>query len=584
MAAVQNKTSIESSTATPSNSKKRFRANGRPFKKRKIHHKPVKEGSAEEVLLADIRHLLAAQKLEGESAETIDAQDELQASTSLPEPFTEIEVTIDELSSTGDGLALSPDSDHTYVVPFTAPGDTVIIKVIKRFPDEHYTLADFVKVVKPSPQRNDSLIRCPYFASCSGCQFQMLSYEDQLAHKKTIVEKAYRNFSGLASELIPSIGSTIGSPLQYGYRTKLTPHFDGPPGSRSRKNRGNGVEKKVFEEVPPIGFMKKGTRKTIDIEDCPIGTNAVRMGMKKERKRVSEEIGKYKRGATLLLRESTKRIPNTQNADEIPLTTASIKETPNPAITDNEETIIINHPTYTSHKTCITDSNATSTEYIDSYIFTNPAGAFFQNNNSILPIFTEYIRSHILPSSNPTQNPTTTPHPDPKPIKYLIDAYSGSGLFSLTLSSLFESTTGIDISSSSIKSATTNASLNNLSEKCSFLAAADASALFTQITYPADETVMVIDPPRKGCDDVFLNQLVAFAPKRVVYVSCNVHTQARDVGVLVGGVGDSEGRYEIESLRGFDFFPQTGHVEGVAILRRKDGNVGISEDKEASDL
>ncbi len=578
MASVPVNTPVESSNAPSGSSKKRDYGNGRPFKKRKIYHKPVKEGSAEEVLLADIRHLLAAQTFEDPSTGITDNEDVPQASPNLPEPFTEIEVTVNELSSTGDGLAISPDSKHVYVVPFTAPGDTVTTKVIKHFPDEHYTLGDFVKVIKPSPQRNDSLIKCPYFASCSGCQFQMLSYEDQLAHKKTIIEKAYRNFSGLAPKLLPPIGPTIGSPLQYGYRTKLTPHFDGPPGSRSRKDKRNGAEKKVFEEVPPIGFMKKGTRKTIDIEDCPIGTDAVRMGMKRERRRVAGEIGKYKRGATLLLRESTKRIPKQDGEDTS--SAASIEENPTQTIINGEETIITDHPTYTSHKTCIADSNATSTEYIDSYIFTNPAGSFFQNNNSILPVFTEYIRTHILPSppSNPsspsTTIATTTTDANP-PIKYLIDAYSGSGLFSLTLSPLFTSTTGLDISSTSITSALHNTSLNTLSQKCSFLAAADATSLFSQITYPPNETIVIIDPPRKGCDEVFLKQLVEYGPRGVVYVSCNVHTQARDVGYLV-----REGGFGVESLRGFDFFPQTGHVEGVAILRRRDGEGEEEEEKE----
>jgi tRNA (uracil-5-)-methyltransferase len=113
--------------------------------------------------------------------------------------------------------------------------------------------------------------------------------------------------------------------------------------------------------------------------------------------------------------------------------------------------------------------------------------------------------------------------------------------------------------------------------------AADAPELFKSVSgYDADETVVVLDPPRKGCDASFLSQLLQFAPRRVVYVSCNVHTQARDVGLLVRGEveglggkgGEEEGgkrvRYEIESIRGFDFFPQTGHVEGVAVLNRVD--------------
>ena len=205
-------------------------------------------------------------------------------------------------------------------------------------------------------------------------------------------------------------------------------------------------------------------------------------------------------------------------------------------------------------KTCITDQNAIATEYIDQYAFNNTAGAFFQNNNSILPRFTTYIRDHILPAPSHTAIP----------IRYLIDAYCGSGLFTITLSSLFSASTGIDIAPPAIKAAHENAKSNNIAN-ATFMTA-DASALFVKVTYPPEETVVVVDPPRKGCDANFLEQLLLFGPRRVVYVSCNVHTQARDVGLLVEGKGGA--RYDLESLRGFDFFPQTGHVEGVAVLNR----------------
>jgi tRNA (uracil-5-)-methyltransferase len=499
-------------------------------------------GNNEEILLEDVTALLKTVDLRKDGSKT---------SKSLPEKFTEIEVTIKEISSTGDGLGFQDgsDSDQVYVVPFTAPGDTVTARPFKHFEKEKYTMADFVKVSAPSPHRDQSLVKCPYFSSCSGCQFQMLPYDYQLQHKRSIVEKAYKNFSNLPSELIPAIGDTIGSPLQYGYRTKLTPHFDGPPDARRSDGR-NGI-KRTFKEVPPIGFMKKGTRSTLDIEDCPIGTEAVRNGNKRERKRVADNIGDYKRGATLLLRESTERIPKADYD-------ASAEKNGGAIVEDKGE--------HVHRKTCITNPNAESTEFVDDFQFVNPAGSFFQNNNSILPVFTQYIREHILPS---------TPGHE---IKHLIDAYSGSGLFTITLSSLFKSSLGIDISSSSIQSATTNARLNNLHESSTRFIAADASKLFASIESPATETVVMIDPPRKGCDESFLRQLVDYGPARVVYVSCNVHTQARDIGVLVGGIpgadggfGKGKGCYEIESLRGFDFFPMTGHVEGVAVLRRKDG-------------
>lgn len=531
--------------------KKRQHQGGGRAPKRQRKEKPVKEG--DEVLFADVRALFAAQKLtedpvkvEGNGNTDADAENAVGSTSTdgaeLPVPFTEIEVRVLEISSTGDGLAIHPSSNQIYVVPFSTPGDLVKVKVIRHNREEHLSHADFVSVVEAGPLRDDSRISCKYFGACSGCQFQMMDYPSQLQHKKTIVEKAYKNWSHLPAELVPAIQDTIGSPLQYGYRTKLTPHFDGPPGSMSRKEKMAG-KRLYFEEVPRIGFNRKGLQHTMDIEDCPIGTDAVRMGMKRERKRVGEELDKYKRGATILLRESTLRV---KNEDEKASQTIP-------------DTIKTSTDSVTEFKSCITDNNGTSTEYIDDFVFTNTAGAFFQNNNSILPSFTQYIRDHIMPPNSSASDP---------PIKYLIDAYSGSGLFTITLSSLFTTSTGIDISGPSITSARENAKLNNLpSSQCNFIAA-DAPELFKSVAYPRDETVVVIDPPRKGCDESFLTQLLKFGPKRVVYVSCNVHTQARDVGVLVKGMEEGGTKYEIESLRGFDFFPQTGHVEGVAVLSR----------------
>ncbi|MCJ1258105.1 tRNA(m5U54)methyltransferase [Lignoscripta atroalba] len=534
-----------------------------------IKKSSAKEGSNEEVILADVRRLLATQNARDEDTGNADAKADPSSTPSTyvpPERFSEIEVKIVEQSSTGDGLGLSANLDHVYVVPFAIPGDVVQAKVVNYFAKDNYTSTDFLKVIEPSTRRDDSRARCPYFSRCSGCQFQMLSYEDQLAHKKTIIQRAYQNFSTLAPQFIPTIGETIGSPLQYSYRTKLTPHFDGPPGSQHRRGNRDGQDRKGFEQVPPIGFMLKGTRKIIDIEDCPIGTDAVRIGMKSERERVAKEIASYKRGATLLLRESTSRIERSRkDTEDSALTVPAKPEVDQPVNAearldippnqDEEGMIGIADPEYIESKFCITDSNATSTEYVDNFVFSNTAGAFFQNNNSILPSFTAYIRDHILPPASTDEI---------QPPKYLIDAYCGSGLFTVTLSSLFASSTGIDISPASIVSANQNAKANNISN-ATFMTA-DAPALFKEVNYPPMETVVVIDPPRKGCDDAFLQQLLGFGPRRVVYVSCNVHTQARDVSVLVDGRGDC--KYDIESIRGFDFFPQTGHVEGIAILNR----------------
>lgn len=517
-----------------------------------------KSNEFDEVLQLDIDKLLKKNKPEVDSA----ADAPTPPPSTLPELFTEIEVAVEEISSTGDGLALSENKDHVYIVPFTVPGDKALVKVVRHVKQLSYSVTDFLKVIEPGPQRRDDAIGCKYFGKCSGCQLQMLSYEDQLAHKKRIVEKAYANFSGLIPDLIPAIGDTFPSPQQYGYRTKLTPHFPGPPGGRNKDIPESELQ------VPPIGFTYKNQRRHLDIEDCPLGTDIIRQGYKSERKRVAENLSKYKKGATILLRETTSRTPKEVSADAndnsdskptVPIT----YENKNKPEQESGDVITIDRPTYTEEKRCVTDQNATSVEYIDDYLFTNKAGAFFQNNNSILSGFTEYIRQQSLaPNTDTSSSAANTP----SPIKYLLDAYSGSGLFTITLSPLFKSSLGVDVAGDSIISARDNARANSLPN--TGFAAADAATLFKDVPYPADQTLLVIDPPRKGCSEDFLQQLLTYGPRRVVYVSCNVHTQARDVAVMVQGDQKKGLRYDIESIRGFDFFPQTGHVEGVAVLNK----------------
>ena len=529
----------------------------------------------------------------------------------------EVELEIVQLSSTGDGLAYNAAKDHVIIVPFSVPGDRVLAKVYKW--EGHHSLADFIKVVRPSQSREGITPKCKYFAKCSGCQLQMLPYADQLEHKRNIVQRAFLNFSGLKPEQISEVEPTMGSPLRYGYRTKLTPHFDGP-------KRVRGQQKPTLQEPPVIGYNVKGKRQVMDIESCPIGTDILQQGLSIERAHVQKNFSQYRNGATILLRESTRREygppkedPNASIGTEVSQTeeeavsfsTFSPTEGtleilppnttlhPNPHqtfldttlthSTSNQPTITTTYPTHTDHKTYTSDNSALTTEYVTvttdpltipaqtrTYKFTNIAGSFFQNNNAILNPFTSYIYSKCLPPPSTTLG-TSSPSPQ---IKYLLDAYSGSGLFTLTLSSLFTSSLGIDVDARSITRARLNALQNALApESCGFIDA-DASALFADVPYPPDQTLCVIDPPRKGCDRAFLKQLRRFGARRVVYVSCNVHSLARDVGVLVNGFKSNGGggkdgkeedglyRYTVESIRGFDFFPQTGHVEGVCVLNR----------------
>jgi tRNA (uracil-5-)-methyltransferase len=127
-----------------------------------------------------------------------------------------------------------------------------------------------------------------------------LSYEEQLKIKQDVVRKAFANFSQLDASLVPAIGPTLPSPLQYGYRTKLTPHFQAPPtGGKKRqwKGKGKGVEAPATEAAVEsgqgekewevtIGFEQKGRKRIIDIEECPIATKVINEQMTIEREKV----------------------------------------------------------------------------------------------------------------------------------------------------------------------------------------------------------------------------------------------------------------------------------------------------------
>lgn len=259
-------------------------------------------------------------------------------------------------------------------------------------------------------------------------------------------------------------------------------------------------------------------------------------------------IDTYKRGATLLLRDSL-AIPGTEPGAEDNIT-------PSLDTTVSDATVDALSSSFERH-VCITDHKAIVRERVGRFLFEFPAGSFFQNNNSVLEPLTSYVRDAVLGM------------PD-SPATHLVDAYCGSGLFAITLSPHFTRIAGVEISADSIRYARHNASLNKVPEgKCAFHAG-KAEAIFDSVNdFPPAQTVVVIDPPRKGCDIAFMDQLIAFGPATVVYVSCNVHTQARDVGMMLKRSEEvARGQYMLESLRGFDLFPQTAHVESVAVLRK----------------
>jgi len=251
--------------------------------------------------------------------------------------------------------------------------------------------------------------------------------------------------------------------------------------------------------VGAIGFLRHGRRQElVDVPACSIATEAINDALAAARRSVHETT--WKRGATVLLREANGKV--------------------------------------------FTDTRAEAEESVGPLTFRFLAGDFFQNNPFILERFVRYAVDEAHASG----------------ADHLVDAYCGSGLFSLFAAQVFTSVTGVEISATAVERASANATLNGLSN-CTFIAGS-AEAVFAGISSPPDKTAVIIDPPRRGSDEIFLQQLFAFRPRRVVYVSCNPATQMRDLRSFM------ESGYQPVRVQPFDLFPQTKHLECVITLDR----------------
>ncbi|MFA6289127.1 MAG: class I SAM-dependent RNA methyltransferase [Opitutaceae bacterium] len=424
----------------------------------------------------------------------------------------ELELEIATLTNLGVGLGRVPHPDDpaakwVVMVPFTLPGERVRVRVFRNH--KNFSEADLVTVLTPAPKRITP--PCPLFARCGGCQYQNLAYDEQLLWKRRQVEELLKYMAGIEFHVSP----VIGSPVEYGYRSKITPHFnapregrDGPPGRPGLRGSELARDSEPLEQARshpefPIGFLRQGTRfDIIDVPRCEIATAPINARLAESRANVRAKAanGDYQRGGTLLLRDASGHV--TTNYDEI------------------------------------------VTETVGDLKLKFLARDFFQNNPFILPAFTGYARDQAAASG----------------ARFMVDAYCGSGLFALTAAPAFEKVAGIEISESSIIFAKQNAASNNLANVT--FQAGDAAAIFAGLTFPAADTVVLIDPPRKGCDEAFLQQLFAYGPRAVVYVSCDPATQMRDLkSFLAAG-------YELTAVQPFDLFPQTRHLECVITLRK----------------
>ncbi len=399
----------------------------------------------------------------------------LQPKNFVAQPFAyHEEIELDIRSVTNEGRGIGKYNNWTIMVPFVIPGEKVRVRIYRNH--KNYSEADLVKVLKPSAQRVQA--HCPLFGLCGGCQYQHMAYLEQLHWKQQQVTDCLERIGKLqlkANPVIPSVKT-------YGYRTKLTPHFE-------RKG-----------DQCPIGFLENGSRKIVDVPQCPIASNAINEHLFEVRQNVQQsEV----RSGTLLLREVAEGVQ--------------------------------------------TNFNAVCSTTIQNLDFQFIAGGFFQNNPYILEAIINFLKNYIKECLT---------------VKYLIDAYCGVGVFGICLAQQVERFLGIEIDEKAIALAQKNMVKNHL-ESGSFISG-NATTIFKDVSFPADQTLVIMDPPRKGASEGFIKQLLFYNPKSIVYISCAPDTQARDLSYLL----NLAPQYTCKIVQPFDMFPQTKHMECVVILER----------------
>jgi 23S rRNA (uracil-5-)-methyltransferase RumA len=451
--------------------------------------------------------------------------------------------------------ALDPDSKEkkwVVLVPRAMPGEVVTARVYRNH--KGYSEADLLEVLQPSPDRVEP--QCKYFSTCGGCQYQMSPLDLQRKWKRERVQSLLSRIAGLEHV---HVDECIGSEHAYGYRTKLTPHYNAPSSPDQLR----------------IGFQQRGTRMIVDVDRCVIATDAINKAYQASRDQIYNEIRLRHSSRQQQLAQKTMPSTSVNTASQPGKdkgATLLFREVEKEAESGEEKKVASTNCSSTGSASVFveTDFRRAVRQTVLGMTFQYTAGEFFQNNAYALPLMVQRVLQ--LASGDECRT--------------LIDAYCGSGLFSILAHKHFAEVFGVEISELAVKAAVENAKRNGISNVHFSLGSSEsifhhigrgigrahgqAGKARTPVVgaqtglVDPNSTVVLLDPPRKGCDEVFLKQLISFHPKKIVYVSCDPATQARDAKYIL----DSSSGYRVTAACPVDLFPQTRHIENIMCFVR----------------
>lgn len=455
----------------------------------------------------------------------------------------EVTVTITDCGTDGEGIGKA--DGYTLFVKDTIIGDQVVAGITKV--KKTYAYARLIRILVPSPDRVEP--KCRFYRQCGGCQIQAMSYEKQLAFKEKKVRGNLVRIGGFDEKLIDSIMEPIiGMDEPYRYRNKAQYPV--------------GVDK---EGNLITGFYAGRTHNIIANTDCLLGreTNQVILEtilafMKKERITAYNETTGKGLVRHILLREGFATgeimVCLVINGSQLPAADAFVKRLQAlPSVGTRIKSICLNinrekTNVILGQKVNVLYGNGFITDLIGSVRFRISPLSFYQVN----PVQTRKLYETALAYADLTGEETVW------------DLYCGIGTISLFLAQKAKMVYGVEIVEQAIRDAKQNAAVNGIENAEFYVGRAEEVLPWKYSKEHICADVIVVDPPRKGCDQACLETMVKMQPKRIVYVSCDSATLARDLKYLCG-----EG-YELKKVRAVDQFCHTGHVECVIKLQRRD--------------
>lgn len=441
------------------------------------------------------------------------------------------EIPIFSLGTSGEGVGRY--DDFTVFVPNALPGETVraVIDDVKK----SYARGHVVKIVKASKDRVTP--PCPIYEQCGGCQLMHLDYMAQLrAKRQQVIDAITRIGKQRDVDVLP----TLGAATPWNYRNKM--QF--PVG----REKGKTV----------IGCFAQGSHAIIDTTDCRIqaqGNNAIVNAVRDVVEKLNISVYNEDRhtgvlrhvmgrvgldGDMVVLVTATEKLPHEREL--VKLLRARL-----PHVVSIQQNIQTYHNNVIlGRETKLLWGRPTIKDRIGRLQFHISPRSFFQVNTAQA----EVLYSKALEFANLTGEET------------VIDAYCGTGTITLFLAQKAREVYGIEIVKPAIQDARKNARDNNV-KNATFLVG-DATDVMPRLYHQGIRAdVVVVDPPRAGCTPVVLQTFSHMHPARIVYVSCNPASLARDLAIL------DELGYQAEKIQPVDMFSMTAHVESVALLKRK---------------